>query len=54
MTSSGYAVLSAAALLAPEPAVVCWPCLLEVEFLLSFIDLSIISSKKTPGGTGKH
>jgi hypothetical protein len=28
--------------------------LLELKFLLSFIDLSMISSQKTPGGTGRH
>jgi hypothetical protein len=54
MISSGSAMLSATALLAPEPAIVCWPCLLELKFLLSFIDLSMISSQKTPGGTGRH
>jgi hypothetical protein len=54
MTSFGSAVLSTAALLAPEPAVVCWPGLLELEFLFSFIDLLTISSQNTPGGTGRH
>jgi hypothetical protein len=54
MTSSGSAVLHAASVLAPESALVCLPCLLELEVLLSFIDLSMISSQKTPGGTSKH
>jgi hypothetical protein len=26
----------------------------EVDFLLFFIDLSMISSQKTPGGIGRH
>jgi hypothetical protein len=54
MTSSGSVVLSAPVLLAPEPAVVCWPGFPELGFFLSFIDLSMISSQKTPGGTGRH
>jgi hypothetical protein len=54
MTSSVTTVLSANALLAPEPAVVCWPGLLELEFLLSFIDLSTIYSQKTPGDMGRY
>jgi hypothetical protein len=33
---------------------VCWFGPLELEFLLPFIDLSMISSQKTPGGTGRH
>jgi hypothetical protein len=54
MTSSGSIVLSTATLLAPEPAVVCWPILLKFEFSFSFIDLLMISSEKTLGGTGRH
>jgi hypothetical protein len=50
MTYSGSVVSSIASLSAPEPAVVCCFYLLELEVLLSFIDLSIISSQKTPGG----
>jgi hypothetical protein len=46
MTSSGYVVLFAPVLLAPEPAVVCWPGFPKLKFLLSFIDLSMISSQK--------
>jgi hypothetical protein len=51
MTSSGSAVLS---FLAPEPVAWCWPCSSLVEVLLFFIDLSMISSQKTPCGIGKH
>jgi hypothetical protein len=32
MTSSSSVMLSTAALLAPEPSVVCWPGLPELEF----------------------
>jgi hypothetical protein len=32
ITSSGSVVLSTAALLAPEPAIVCWPILPELKF----------------------
>jgi hypothetical protein len=38
----------------PEPVVGCWPCSSVVKVLLFFIDLSMISSQKTPGGTGRH
>jgi hypothetical protein len=51
MTSSGSAVL---AFPAPEPVTSCWPCSSIVEVLLFFIDLSMISSQKTPCGMGKH
>jgi hypothetical protein len=54
MTSSGSAVFPAPNLLAPGPAVACWLGSPELEFLLSFIDLSMISSQKTPGGTERH
>jgi hypothetical protein len=54
MTSSGSIVPSGTSLLAPEPVAVFWLCLLEPEVLLSFIDLSIIYSQKTPGGTRRH
>jgi hypothetical protein len=47
MTSSGSVVLSVPNLLAPEPSP-------GLEVLLPFIDLSMISSQNTPGGTGKH
>jgi hypothetical protein len=40
-------VLSVPDLLAPEPSP-------GLEVLLPFIDLSMISSQNTPGGTGKH
>jgi hypothetical protein len=53
MTSDSV-VPSAASLSAPEPAIVRCFCLLELKVLLSFIDLSIISSQKTPGGIGRH
>jgi hypothetical protein len=48
MTSSGSAML---VFLAPEP--VAWPCSSVVEALLLFIDLSMISSQKTPCGIAK-
>jgi hypothetical protein len=51
MTSSGSAVL---ALLAPEPVAWCWPCSFVIKVLLFFIDLSMISSQKTPCGMDKH
>jgi hypothetical protein len=54
MTSSGSVVLSAPDLLAPEHAVACWLGFPKLEFLLPFIDLSMISSQKTHGGTGRH
>jgi hypothetical protein len=51
MTSSGCDVL---AFPAPEPVAWCWPCSSIAEVLLLFIDLSMISSQKTPCDTGKH
>jgi hypothetical protein len=51
MTSLGSAVLM---LPAPEPVAWCWACSPVVETLVLFIDLSMISSQKTPCGTGKH
>jgi hypothetical protein len=51
MTSSGSAML---AFPAPEPVAWCWPCSFVAEVLLLFIDLSMISSQKTPCRTGKH
>jgi hypothetical protein len=51
MTSSGSAMLDFPA---PEPVAWCWPCSSVVEVLLLFIDLSMISSQKTPCGMGKH
>jgi hypothetical protein len=54
MTSSGSAMLSDPDLLAPGPAVACWLGSPELEFLLPFIDISMISPQKTPGGTGRH
>jgi hypothetical protein len=51
MTSSGSDVL---VFLAPEPVAGCWPCSSVVEVLLLFIDLSMISSQKTPCGMGRH
>jgi hypothetical protein len=51
MTSSGSDV---PLLSAPEPTAWCWTCSPVVETLLFFIDLSMISSQKTPYGTGKH
>jgi hypothetical protein len=54
MTSSSSAVLSVPTLLAPEPAVASLFHSPELEVLLSFINLSMISSQNTPGGTGKH
>jgi hypothetical protein len=54
ITSSGSAVLPVPGLPAPEPVVGCWPGSPVVEVLLCFIDLSMISSQKTPGGIGRH
>jgi hypothetical protein len=51
ITSSISAIL---AFSAPKPVAWCWPCSSVVEVLLFFIDLSMISSQKTPCGTGKH
>jgi hypothetical protein len=51
MTSLGLAVPR---LSAPEPFVWFWTCFPAVETLLFFIDLSMISSQKTPCGMGKH
>jgi hypothetical protein len=51
MTSSGLAIPR---LSAPEPFVWFWTCSPAVETLLPFIDLSMISSQKTPCGMGKH
>jgi hypothetical protein len=39
---------------APEPVVGCWLGSPVVKVLLCFIDLSMISSQKTPGGIGRH
>jgi hypothetical protein len=39
---------------APEPVAGCWLGSPVVEVLLCFIDLSMISSQKTPGGMGRH
>jgi hypothetical protein len=50
MTSSGSAV---PLLPAPEHVAWCWTCSPIVETLVLFIDLSTISSQKTPCGTGK-
>jgi hypothetical protein len=47
-------MFSASDLLAPEPAVVCWFGPLELKCVFPFIDLSMISSQKTHGGTGRH
>jgi hypothetical protein len=47
-------VLSVPDLLVPEPAVACWFSSPELKVFLPFIDLSMISSQKTPGGTGRH
>jgi hypothetical protein len=44
MTSSGFVISSIVSLSAPKPAVVLYFCLLELKNLLSFIDLSMISS----------
>jgi hypothetical protein len=52
--SSGSVVLPWPGLPAPEPVAWCWACSSVVEVLLFFIDLSIISSQKTPCGMGKH
>jgi hypothetical protein len=54
MTSFGSIVLSVPDLLAPKPAIASWFNSPELEFLLPFIDLSMISSQNTPGGMGKH
>jgi hypothetical protein len=54
MTSSGSVVFSVLGLLAPEPDVACWLSSLELKIFPPFIDLSMISSQKTPGGTGRH
>jgi hypothetical protein len=54
MTSSGFAILHMPGLPAPEPVLGCWPCSSVVDVLLFFIDLSMISSQKTPGGIGRH
>jgi hypothetical protein len=54
ITSSGSAVLPWPGLPAPEPVAWCWACSSVVEVLLFFIDLSMISSQKTPCGMGKH
>jgi hypothetical protein len=54
ITSSGSDVLPWLILPAPEPVAWCWPCSSVVEVLLFFIDLSMISSQKTPFGMGKH
>jgi hypothetical protein len=51
MTSSGSAVL---VFPAPEHVAWCWPYSSVVKVLLLFIDLSMISSQKSPCGTGKH
>jgi hypothetical protein len=47
MTSSGLAV---PLLPAPEPVAWCWTCSPVVDTLVLFIDLSMISSQKTPCG----
>jgi hypothetical protein len=54
MTSSGSAVLPAPDLPTPKPIVGYWLGSPGVELLLFFIDLSMISSHTTPGGTGRH
>jgi hypothetical protein len=51
MTSSGSVV---PLLPAPKPVAWCWACSPVVKTLVLFIDLSMISSQKTPCGTGKH
>jgi hypothetical protein len=51
MTSSGSSV---PLLPAPVPVAWCWACSPVVDTLVLFIDLSMISSPKTPCGTGKH
>jgi hypothetical protein len=51
MTSFGSDVL---AFPGPEHVAWCWPCSSVAEVLLLFIDLSMISSQKTPCGTGRH
>jgi hypothetical protein len=54
ITSSGSVVLPWPCLPANEPVAWCWACSSVVEVLLLFIDLSTISSQKTPCGIGKH
>jgi hypothetical protein len=54
ITSSSSAVLPVPGLPAPELVVGCWPSSPVVEDLLCFIDLSMISSQKTPSGIGGH
>jgi hypothetical protein len=54
MISSGSVVLFVPDLLAPKPFVASWFNSPAIEVLLPFIDLSMISSQNTPGGTGKH
>jgi hypothetical protein len=54
MTSSGSLVFSVPNLLSPERDVTCWLGSPELKILPPFIDLSMISSQKTPGGTGRH
>jgi hypothetical protein len=53
ITSSGSDVLPWLILPAPEPVAWCCPRPSVVEVLLFFIDLSMISSQKTPFGIGK-
>jgi hypothetical protein len=53
VTSSGSVVLPVPGLPAPEPVVGCWLGSHVVEVLLCFINLSMISSQKTPGGIGR-
>jgi hypothetical protein len=48
ITSSGSVVLPWPSLPASEPVAWCWPCSSVVKVLLFFIDLSMISSQKTP------
>jgi hypothetical protein len=54
ITSSGSVVPPWLGLPAPEPIAWCWARSSVVEVLLFFIDLSMISSQKTPCGMGKH
>jgi hypothetical protein len=54
MTSSSSVVLPLPDLPAPETVVGYWLGSAVVELLLFFIDLSMISSQKTPGGIGRH
>jgi hypothetical protein len=51
MTSLGSVV---PLLPAPKPVAWCWAYSPVVKTLVLFIDLSMISSQKTPCGTGKH